>query len=73
MTCLENADYYIYLMDFPPKVHSFVTPNSDGTYSLYLDAKKSRLEQLQDYEHELAHIENEDFYNGKDISEVESF
>lgn len=72
MTLVENADYFIYLTPFPPKVHSSVAPNPDGTFSLYLDLAKSRLEQIDDWDHEIQHIEDDDFFNDKSIEEIES-
>ena len=71
MTYLESADFFIYLTHFPAKVHSAVMPNPDGTFSMYLDETKSRFEQIPDYEHELDHIEDDDFYNDDDIRDIE--
>lgn len=71
MTILEGADYFIRVVDLPPRVGGLVSPNPDGTYNLYLDEKQSRLEQIDAYIHEYLHMENDDFYNGKPISEIE--
>ena len=71
MTYLEGADYFIYTMPFPPKIHSSVTPNPDGTFSMYLDSAKSRFEQIDDWDHEMQHIEDDDFFSDKPIEEIE--
>lgn len=68
---IENADYFIRYMDLPPGIFAFVTPNDDGTFSIYLDPRRSHDQQLADCRHEICHIVNDDFYNGLPISEVE--
>ena len=69
---IEECDYWIRYMKMPPKVYAFVHPNGDGTYIIFLDPRRSRDQQIEDYIHELMHILNEDFYNGKSIIEVEA-
>ena len=68
---IENADYFVRYMELPPGIFAFVTPNDDGTFSIYLDPRRSRDQQLADCRHEIRHIANDDFYNGLPISEVE--
>lgn len=71
MILVEGADYFIRVVDLPPRVGGLVSPNPDGTYNLYLDEKQSRLQQIDSYIHEYLHMDNDDFYNGKSISEIE--
>ena len=71
MILVEGADYFIRVVDLPPRVGGLVSPNPDGTYNLYLDEKQSRLQQIDSYIHEYLHMDNDDFYNGKPISEIE--
>ena len=59
---LENADYWIRYMELPPKIYAFVHPNDDGTYLIFLDPRRSRDQQIEDYIHELMHIINGDFW-----------
>ena len=73
MALIENSDYYIYLIIMPPKIYSFVRPNADGTYSVYLDPRRSYLQRKRDLEHELNHIRNGDFYNGLPIHSIEDY
>ena len=61
---IENADYFIRYMELPPKIWAFVTPNDDGTFSVYLDPRRTGEQQLDDYIHELEHIIRDDFYTG---------
>ncbi len=71
MTIIEDADYFIRVVDLPPRVGGLVSPNPDGTYNLYLDCKRDKLSQIDDYIHEYEHIDNDDFYNGKPIDAIE--
>ena len=73
MLLIENADYYIYFIIMPPKIYSFVRPNSDGTFSVYLDPRRSYLQRKRDLDHELKHICNGDFYNGLPIQQIEDY
>lgn len=68
---LENADYFIRYMEMPSGIYACVTPNDDGTFSVYLDPRRSHDQQLADCSHEIRHIANDDFYNGLPIQEVE--
>lgn len=70
---IENCDYFIRYMKLPPKIWAFVMPNSDGTYSIYLDPRRSREQQIEDYIHELKHILNDDLYNGLPIYICEDY
>lgn len=69
---LEGADYFIYYLDLPPKIFAFVMLNADDTYSIFMDARRSHDQQLDDYFHELWHIIREDLHNGKPIWVVEA-
>jgi len=69
---IEGADYWVRYIKMPPKIYAFVHPNNDGTYIIFLDHRRSRDQQIEDYIHELMHILNEDFYNGLPIQIVEA-
>ena len=71
MTILENCDYFVRMIPLPGSVGGVLTPNDDGTFSLYLNEKHSGEMLLDDYFHELAHIEADDFYNGLPIHTIE--
>ena len=68
---IENADYFVRLVPLPPQVGGMVSPNEDGTFNVYLSEHKSREELIDDYIHEYEHIDNDDFYNGMPIEEIE--
>ena len=69
---IENIDYFIYWMKMPLGIYAFVTPNDDGTFSVYLDSRRSRSQLFDDLDHELDHIKRDDFYNGLPIQVVEN-
>ena len=69
---LEGADYFVYLMPMPKGIYACVVTNPDGTYSVYLDPRRSFDQLLKDLEHELNHIIREDFYNGLPIYVIEA-
>ena len=71
MIYLENADYFVRLVDLPYGVGGCVTPNDDGTFSVYINARCSTGKQRESYKHELRHIERNDFYNGMPIEQIE--
>ena len=71
MTYIEGADYFVRFVDMPPKVKALVAENEDATFSVYLNSKNSRDQNYLSFLHELEHIENNDFQNGKTIQQVE--
>jgi len=68
---IEGADYYIRLIDLPYSIGGFITPNDDGTYNVYLNARLSAEKNLDTFFHEVEHIENDDFYNGLPLELIE--
>ena len=68
---IENADYFVRLIKMPPHTDGMVSPNSDGTFNMYLSQDKFRPELIDDYIHEYEHIDDDDFYNGKPIAVIE--
>lgn len=68
---LENADFFVRTVDMPPSIHGSVTPNDDGTFSVYINAKDSAERQRKALEHEVKkHIEGDDF-SKEDVREIE--
>lgn len=69
---LENADYFVRLVPFPPgAIDGCVTPNDDGTFSVYLDSNVSHEQQLKALDHELNHIKLDHFYEEKPPEQME--
>lgn len=72
MTLVENQDYFVRVIPFPVNsVGGMVTPNEDGSFSIYINSNLSQERQKEALDHELDHIRNNDFYNGMPIEEIE--
>lgn len=70
---IEGADYYVRVVDFPSaKLGGVVTPNDDGTYSVYINSRLDSKHQRRACDHELRHIKNGDLHGDKDIAEIEN-
>ena len=69
---LENADYFVRLVDLPIGIHGFVVPNDDGTFSVYINARDSHVRQRQACRHEKKHIARNDFscYDVRDAETI---
>lgn len=67
-------DFFVRVVRFPRGVpcHGMVTPNDDGTFSVYIDANAAEEQQRRAYDHEVGHIVRDDFFDGKPIEEVEA-
>ena len=60
------------IMDFPTcRIREFVTPNEDGSYTIFLNARLSEEEQREAYKHAIGHIENNDFEK-YDVQSIEA-
>jgi len=69
---IEGADYFIRYKLMPSGIYAFVMVNEDGTYSIYLDPRRSYLLQKSDCAHEIAHILRGDLYDtSKTVTEIE--
>lgn len=67
---IPNVDYFVYFMPMHGSIGGFVTPNPDGTFSVYLNSRLSRERNAKSLKHELNHIINLDFTK-YDVSKIE--
>ncbi len=70
---IEGADYFVRVADLPLGVWGFVSPNEDGTFSVFLNARATREKNRASMRHELRHLERDDLYGEKPIEEVEGW
>lgn len=68
---IDGVDFFVRLIDLPHSVGGFVKPNSDGTYSVYLNSRLSHHANLLSYDHEKKHIEHNDFHRCADVQKME--
>lgn len=68
----ENQDYFIRMVNFPNWASAIcVTPNDDGTYSVYANARYT-IEQIRDkLPHELIHMIENHFNDERDVMTIE--
>ena len=72
MKPLEGVDYFIYFKELPPGIYACVMTNTDGTYTVWLDPRRSYDQLRADFDHEMRHIIRDDFYNGLPIQRIEA-
>ena len=56
----------VFLVDLP--VNALTVRNSDGGYTILIDAGLSAEAQCEAYDHEMRHIRNDDYDNIYDVS-----
>lgn len=61
MTKVTSDDIFIQLVNFPTTTKEAVTPNEDGSYTIFINARLSSEEQMKSYQHALKHIQRNDF------------
>ena len=67
-----DGEVFIRLIDFPTcACGGFVIPNDDGTYSVYLNSRLSRQQNVESMEHELLHIKKDDLYRNVPVQVIE--
>ena len=70
---IEGVDYFVRVVDFPKGINrvELVLLNSDGTYSVYINARASKHAQRKAMRHEYNHMANDDMYGERDIRQIE--
>lgn len=61
-------DYQIILLDMP--TNEAVTVNKDGSYTIFINARLNREQQIKSYYHAMKHIVGEDFEK-ENVQEIE--
>lgn len=69
MCFLNNINCLI--LDLPVSIYAFTKSNSDGTYTIILNARNSFEKQYKSYLHEVRHIKNNDF-SKQNVQAIES-
>lgn len=65
---IEDVDYFVHLVPFPSgPVDGMVTPNDDGTFTIYLNSNVSEARRKKALEHELNHIRMDHFYDDASV------
>ena len=61
----------IRLIDLPYSVDELVSLDEEGFANIYLNARHSYEKEKKSLRHAIKHLNNDDFYNNKDIQTVE--
>lgn len=72
MKYVPGRDYFVTYETLPRKVRGCVTVNEDSTYTIVINKLLPECQRKDTFDHEVDHIENEDFYNGLPIELVEN-
>ena len=65
------TDYFVRLIELPIKVEGVTVPNSDGSFSVYINALLSEVKRGEVLRHELRHIASEHFYTEMPVEYME--
>lgn len=65
------TDYFVRLIRLPIKVEGVTVPNSDGSFSIYINELLPEGKRNDVLEHELRHISSEHFYVDMPVSHME--
>lgn len=63
---------YTYYADLPTTIRSFVVSNNDMSFTIILNAKMGREQQLKAYLHEMNHIKNGDYEKNCSVDLIET-
>ena len=68
---IDESNVFVQLISFPNgKTKEMVSPNSDGSFTVFLNANLTHEAQLEAYQHALLHIKQNDFEKS-DVQEIE--
>ena len=66
----DNA--IVRLIDLPPGIGGAIMEDEDGFVSIYINSRHGYDAQLDDLDHELTHVLNDDLHNDDDIRTIEA-
>lgn len=61
----------VFIIDMPSFVDGITVKNDDDSYTILINAGLSAVGQCEAYDHEMDHINNNDFEHFYDINEIE--
>ena len=68
---IRGIDYTVQLISFPnKKIKETVTPNEDGSFTIFIESSLSRIEQQKSFVHAIKHILGDDFEK-LDVQKIE--
>ena len=67
---LLTEDIGVYFLNMDTSVHEEVHLNTDGSFSIFINARISYEQQMRAYQHAIKHIMNDDF-NKENADDIE--
>lgn len=68
---MTQGDVFIYYHAFPYSIKGVTTPNSDGTFTIYINSRLPLAQQQTALRHELSHVRQNHFYDCAEVAENE--
>ena len=66
-----DGEYTVRMVNLPGDIHGAVRLSEDGFANIYINDQLAPEARRKAFDHEVNHIENDDFYNDKDIHDIE--
>lgn len=66
-----DGEFTVRMINLPGDIHGAVRLSEDGFANIYINDQLAPEAKRKAFEHEVKHIDNNDFYNGKPIQEIE--
>ena len=72
---LYDGEYACRMIDLPGSIHAASRITQDGSDfpNIYINDQLSPMGKRRAFDHEMDHLENDDFYNNRSIEEVEEY
>lgn len=67
-----TPEYFVRIVELPPKIDGVTVPNDDGTFDIYINALLSEDRQVNRLEHEIRHICMDHFYEDMSVAVCEA-
>jgi len=61
----------VYIVDLPHNIRGFTRKNEDGSYTILINARLNSEMQITTYDHEIKHIDNEDYNKVREVDCLE--
>lgn len=68
---MTQGDVFVYYAAFPYSIKGVTTPNSDGTFTVYINSELPLAQQQTALRHELSHVRQDHFYDCAGVAENE--
>lgn len=69
---MNDVDYNVQLIGFPTsKIHEAVTPNEDGSVTIFIDKNMTFEAQKKSFWHAMRHLKDDDF-SKDNVQEIEA-